>query len=101
MSSVVWTSGIETDVQEVYERLETWEEGTGDTFYTSLLRSVTLLEAFPEIGKVVWGKRVRRVLVFNRNYGLYYVSEARGLILHALVDLRQDDRTIAMRLSRI
>lgn len=70
MSSVIWTKGVDRDIQEIYERLDMWEEGTGDTFYTSLLRSVTLLEAFPEIGKVVFGKRVRRVLVFNRNYGL-------------------------------
>lgn len=101
MSSAVWTLGAETDVQTIYERLENWEEGAGDNFYASLLRSLMLLENFPDIGAVVFQRKVRRLLVVNRNYGLYYVHEARGVVLHALLDLRQDPRTIRKRISSI
>jgi plasmid stabilization system protein ParE len=101
MSRAVWTLGAEADVQAIYERLESWEEGTGDSFYAEVLASIELLEAFPEIGPVVHLGKIRRVLVFNRNYGLFYVPEARGVVLHALLDLRQDDRAIAKRIAKI
>lgn len=30
---VVWILGAEVDVQHLYERLEAWDEGSGDRFY--------------------------------------------------------------------
>lgn len=101
MRQVVWTLAAESDVQAVYERLEDFGTGIGDRFYTELLSSIKLLEIFPETGPVVYGNSVRRVLVFNRNYGLFYISERRGIILHALLDLRQDPQSVINRLSRL
>ena len=60
-----------------------------------------MLEAFPHIGPLVHRGKVRRVLVFNRFYGLFYVVENRGLILHALLDLRQDPESVMRRLRGI
>lgn len=60
-----------------------------------------MLETFPHIGSVVHRGKVRRVLVFNRHYGLYYVIENRGLVLHALLDLRQDPQLRMRRLNGI
>jgi hypothetical protein len=60
---------------------------------------VKLLESLPELGPVVFGNRLRRVLVFNRLYGLFYVVEPRGVILHALLDLRQDPEQIQRRIG--
>lgn len=97
MNPAVWTLGAESDVQAIYERLETWEEGTGDRFYEEVLASVRLLEAFPDAGAIVYAGKVRRVLVFNRNYGLFYVPETRGLVIHALLDLRQNPEQIRRR----
>ena len=99
--NAVWTLGAEADVQRIYERLESWEEGTGDQFYDEVLSSVSVLEAFPLIGPVVHRGRVRRVLVFNRHYGLFYVAENRGIVLHALLDLRQDPRAVMRRVRDI
>jgi hypothetical protein len=45
--------------------------------------------------------KVRRAVVFNRHYGLFYVVENRGLILHALLDLRQDPESVMLRLRGI
>lgn len=101
MTAAVWTLGAEADVQRLYERFETRDEGTGDRFYEEVLSSVRLLESFPHIGSVVHRGKVRRVLVFNRNYGLFYVSEPRGIILHALLDLRQNPKAIMKRLREI
>lgn len=73
----------------------------GDRFYDEVLASVRMLGAFPHMGPVVHRGKVRRVLVFNRHYGLFYVVEDRGLILHSLLDLRQDPKTVMRRLRDI
>lgn len=97
----VWTLGAEADLQSLYERMENWDEGAGDRFYEVVLASVRMLEAFPHIGPIVHRGKVRRVLVFNRHYGLFYVVENRGLILHALLDLRQDPQRVTSRMDSI
>ena len=97
----VWTLGAEADLQSLYERMENWDEGAGDRFYEVVLASVRMLEAFPHIGPIVHRGKVRRVLVFNRHYGLFYVVENRGLILHALLDLRQDPQLVTRRMDGI
>lgn len=74
MIEAVWTLAAEADVQQLYEQLELREEGSGDRFYHEVLSSVRLLECFPEMGPVVFSDRVRRMLVVNHHYGLYYVS---------------------------
>lgn len=99
--NAVWTLGAEADVQRVYERFELLEEGTGDRFYAEVLSSVRLLEAFPHIGPAVYRGKVRRVLVFNRHHGLFYTVEGRRVILHALLDLRQNPALIMRRLRSI
>jgi plasmid stabilization system protein ParE len=81
--------------------MEVWDEGTGDCFYDEVLASVRMLEAFPHIGPLAHRGKVRRAVVFNRHYGLFYVVENRGLILHALLDLRQDPESVMLRLRGI
>jgi plasmid stabilization system protein ParE len=98
MKSAIWTLAAEADVQLLYERLECNELSMGDRFYSEVLATVKLLESLPELGPVVYGDRIRRVLVFNRNYGLFYIVEPRGVIIHALLDLRQDPRQIKKRI---
>jgi plasmid stabilization system protein ParE len=97
----VWTLSAEADAQRLYEQQENGGEGAGDYFFEEVLSSVQLLEAFPEIGPVVHRGNIRRVLVFKRHFGLFYVVESRGIILHALLDLRQDPQSIMQRLRSI
>jgi plasmid stabilization system protein ParE len=99
MHEVVWTLGADADVQGIYERFENWEEGAGDRFYAEVLSCVEILKSYPELGASVKGLKMRRVLVFNRNYGLYYTIEHRRLVLHALIDLRQDPKGIRKRIG--
>ncbi len=95
---VVWTLAAELDLQAIYEAKELREEGSGDEFYAEVLRVTHLLAQFPRLGSALSHRRLRRVLVYNRHFGLFYVSEARGLVLHALLDLRQDPQAIERRL---
>ena len=81
-----------------------WNRGMREWATASMdevLASVRMLEAFPHIGPVVHRGKVRRVLVFNRHYSLFYVVEDRGLILHSLLDLRQNSKTVMRRLRDI
>ncbi|MEN3940241.1 type II toxin-antitoxin system RelE/ParE family toxin [Prosthecobacter sp. SYSU 5D2] len=101
MDDLVWTLAAENDVQAIYERLELREDGAGDLFYDEILKTVRLLQRFPLLGPGLEHRRLRRVLVYNRNYGLFYVSESRGVVLHALLDLRQAPEMIKRRLNEL
>lgn len=54
MMDVVWTQGASSDVLEICERLDGWEEGAGDRFYLDLQAKVSLLEAHPFISHLPW-----------------------------------------------
>ncbi|GEP45261.1 type II toxin-antitoxin system RelE/ParE family toxin [Brevifollis gellanilyticus] len=95
---VVWTLAVEADVQAIYEDYEQREEGAGDVFYADLLNCVQLLARHPLLGSSLKNRRLRRVLVYNRHFGLFYVPESRGVVLHALIDLRRDPEMLARRL---
>jgi len=95
---IVWTLAAESDVQTIYEEFERREEGKGDILYAEVLRVTRLLADHPMLGASLGEGRFRRVLVYNRHYGLYYVPEVRGIILHAFLDLRRDPEMIARRL---
>jgi len=98
---VVWTLGVDLDLQAIYERLDVHSPGAGDRFFEALLETTRRLQLFPQIGPVVYGGFIRRVLIFDQHYGLFYSIESRGIILHALEDLRGAPERIAQRLRRI
>lgn len=97
-SDIVWTHGAEADVQSIYERMELIEEGLGDTFYAEVLHVLHLVGQFPRMGSAMKHRWLRKLLVFNRHHGMFYVVEDRGGVLHALLDLRQDPEAIERRL---
>ena len=52
----------------------------------------------PRSGKFYAG-RFRRLVVTRSPYGLFYVVENRGVVVHAFVDLRQNPDFIRRRLG--
>ncbi len=86
---VVILSGAETDVQRIYNRLTNYRDGAGEEFLDRLGGIFRLLEAFPELG-LPRQLGFRRILVPGHVYGVYYQIEARGVMVHAVADLRQD-----------
>ncbi len=101
MMEVVWTLGVDLDLQAIYERLDVRSSGAGDRFFEALLETTRQLQVFPQIGPVVHRGFIRRVLVFDRHYGLFYSIESRGIILHVLEDLRGAPERISQRLRQI
>lgn len=101
---IVWTAGAERDLLEIHNWLLA-ASGQDDQLLDSLLErplqsALNLLQQQPQAGARVRGTTaVRRWLLGpQRRYGLFYVVEKRGLIVHALLDLRQDSETIRKRL---
>lgn len=97
---IVWTLAADLDLQAIYERIDLRNPGAGELFFEAVLEKTGQLQMFPRIGPVVHRGFVRRVLVFERHYGLFYSVESRGIILHALQDLRQNPERIEERLRQ-
>ncbi len=101
---VVWTAGAERDLLEIYCRLFDAFDGDSDLISHVLRRplhsALGLIMQHPEAGaKVKRTKGVRRWLLGpQRRYGLFYVVESRGIVIHAILDMRQDPETIWKRL---
>jgi plasmid stabilization system protein ParE len=102
---VIWTAGAERDLLEIHR---VWFEllGQDDARITQVLEdplqaAMNLLSEHPEVGAQVRGlPRIRRWLMGpQRRYGLFYVVESRGLLIHALLDLRQSPEFIRKRLT--
>src|SRR4051794_21719221 len=102
---VVWTASAECDLLELHQRLFSAfpEDAHINTRVLEhpLEASLRLLQKHPEIAPRVRGtRRARRRLLGPQNrYGLFYVVEKRGIIVHALLDLRQDPESIWKRIQ--
>ena len=102
---LVWTAWAECDLLELHQRLfQVFGEDTDSVARVLLVpleSSLKLLRDHPEIAPRIRGtqRARRRLLGPNNRYGLFYVVEKRGIIIHALLDLRQDPKTILKRLE--
>ncbi len=101
---IIWTIGAERDLLEIYQQILFFaddEDFARRALQLPLESNLRLISEHPEIGPKVRGTRkVRRRLLTPRNrYGIYYIVESRGILIHALLDLRQDPRLIWKRLS--
>lgn len=99
---MVILAGAEADIQRIYSRLTDSRDGAGDEFMDRMDSVFRLLTTFPELGSVrTLG--LRRILVPRHVFGVYYQIEQRGVMIHAVVDLRQNpewiERTLRDRLE--
>ncbi len=99
---VVILAGAESDIQRIYNQFTRHHDGAGDEFMDRLGGVLRQLEAFPESAPLrMLG--FRRALVPGHVYGVYYQIELRGVMIHAVADLRQDpawvERTLRGRLE--
>lgn len=98
-AELVWTGGAERDLQEIYEHMF---DGAGEDlaaeFMQTVDKSVGLLREFPEIAPVFIAP-IRRLLVGKGRHGVFYSIQPRGVIIHAVQDLRQNPESILRRLG--
>lgn len=96
MTPVIWTSGASAELQDLFSRLEDYEDGFGVRLLGELEKSLSLLTTQPGMGSY-FEKPVRKWVVSGR-YGLIYCSEPRGLVILSIVDMRSDLEPLRMRL---
>jgi plasmid stabilization system protein ParE len=95
---IVWTRAAESDLQALYQNLE--EHAFGDDFLSLIDASLHLLLQFPEMAPI-FDVPLRRLVLNNRRYGLFYCIEGRRIILHAVADLRRDPEELRERFRRL
>jgi toxin ParE1/3/4 len=86
------------DIQSAFERYENYQSGRGEVFLHQLDIALTLLRQHPEIAPVYSGP-YRRMLIRDFPYGIFYQRQPTRLIIAAVMDLRQDPKTIQKKLS--
>ena len=101
MAEVVPLASFDADEVREYEIREERREGDGDRFHEELQRGFLQLAKFPHSGARIKGTIIRRLLVCGGRFGIIYVPEARGVILHALLDHLADPAFNARRIREI
>jgi plasmid stabilization system protein ParE len=97
MAEIVWTLGATQDFQRVFAQFEEHRPDAGIRFTEEVGAKLLHLAAFPHMGPI-YDPPFRRLLVFGREYGVYYVVEPRGIIIHALLDCRRSPESTRRRL---
>src|SRR3954453_14258036 len=95
---LVFLLSADRDIQTAFNLYEDWQEGRGTIFMQHLDAAFEHVRSFPEIGPVFRG-RYRRLLVPRFPYGIFYVIEQNRIIVTAVLDLRQDPKTIVGRVA--
>ena len=93
MAEQVWTGRFDREVQNAFARFEERNEDAGVRFHERLCHELARLENFPRLMRV--GRAgLRRLSIATTYFCVIYRSEPRGIVLHALIDLRQDPESI-------
>ncbi|MCX6981180.1 MAG: hypothetical protein NTV08_10575 [Verrucomicrobia bacterium] len=98
MSELLILSRAEADVLETQARLEEILPGLGNRFNARTEEALDRLLLFPECGPA-YSATFRRLLVRDFPHGIFYTLEGRRIVVHAVLDLRQEVRAIARRLG--
>lgn len=94
---VIWTARAEADLLREFSRLEDSIEGSGTGFLDMIESASRLLRLNPEMAPC-YSDRYRRLLLRDRRLGLFYTRDSRGIVIHAICDLRQDREAILRHL---
>ena len=83
----------------IFSELEEIREGAGQRFTRQLDATLQRLRSHPQMAPV-FDRPMRRLVVGNLGYGLFYTVEPRGIIMHALIHLSQSPETIREKIRR-
>lgn len=98
MSELVMLLGADSDLVELYNRFEDWRPGLGAAFDRDLQKACELVAAHPELGPR-WRGSFRRLLMLHWNLGIFYDLSGQRVLVHGIMDVRQDPEYIARRLG--
>jgi plasmid stabilization system protein ParE len=95
---VVLLLSAERDLQEAYNWVEEHRQGREHYFLQDVDSRLEHLKKFPLIGRLYRG-RYRRLLIPRYPFGIFYVVESNRIVIHAVLDLRQDPKKLRERFS--
>jgi len=95
---IVWTWAAQVDVQRTFALLEELSEGAGVRFLETVDSLLDLTVQHPFIARL-WLGPVRRHVLQRTHHGLFYVVEARRLVVLALRDLREDPARLSREIT--
>ncbi len=98
MSELVFLLGADGDLVELYNRFEDWRPGLGELFDRDLQKACGFLETNPGLGPA-WRGCFRRLLLRHWNPGIFYEPGGGRILVHGIMDVRQDPASIARRLG--
>ena len=90
---VVLLLSAERDLQEAYNWVEEHRHGREQYFLQDVDSRLEHLKMFPLIARLYRG-RYRRLLIPRYPFGIFYVVESNRIVIHAILDLRQDPEEI-------
>ena len=94
---IEWLAGADADLQAAFDRFEDQREESGTKFLALIERYLERIGHLPEIAPS-YLQRIRRQVMKQSVYGIFYVVEPTRIVIIALLDLRQDERQIRRRL---
>jgi plasmid stabilization system protein ParE len=95
---VVFLLSAEQDLQEAYSWVEEHRQAREQLFLQDVELQLEHLKRFPLVERIYRG-RYRRLLITRYPFGIFYVAESHRIVIHAILDLRQDPERIRERLS--
>ena len=95
---VVFLVSAERDLQEAYNWVEEHRQGREQFFLEHVESRLEHLKRFPLIGRLYRGQ-YRRLLIPRYPFGIFYVTESNRIVIHAVLDLRQDPEKLRERFS--
>ena len=93
---VEFLSGADTDLQQIFNRLEDCREGFGVEFMEAVDAYLTRIAVFPQIAPIYF-EAVRRQVMQKLPYGIFYEPQPTRILVFAILDLRQDKGHIIRR----
>ena len=84
----------------IFAELEDFRTGSGETFTRRLDAVLQNLRSHPGLPPV-FEQPMRRLVVGNTGYGVFYTTEDRGIIIHALIHLSQHPEGIRAKIRRL
>lgn len=97
MRDLVVLAGADDDFQEIFNLLEDRQDGRGRDFMGEVDRQLAWLRDFAH-ARPFYREPFRKQRIPDTMFAIFYTSEPRGVMVHAILDLRQDPRAIYRRL---
>jgi len=91
---IVLLQGAQSDLLSIYA-------GLGEKIYLQVDKALGILRVFPEAGPVNLGERIRRLVVTKTPLGIFYSITGNRVLVGAVLDLRQSERTLNKRLREL